>query len=170
MQVKTINDLFLMELQDLYSVENQIIEAMPKMIEKTTSPELKRAFTVHLEETRNQQQLVEDLCLEFTIDPMGHHCLGMEGILEEAAEVLTANTPSPVLDLALIASAQKVEHYEIASYGTTTNYAQELGYEDAQDLLVQILAEEKTTDEKLTALAEALLPDALQYGSTQVAA
>jgi ferritin-like metal-binding protein YciE len=158
MQVKRLHDLFLLELQDLYSVESQIIEALPKMIQKTTNPELKRAFTLHLDETRKQAQLIEDLCREFDVDPEGKHCLGIEGIIEEGQEMMTANNPSPLLDLAMIGIAQKVEHYEIASYGTATNYAQELGLDDAQDLLFGTMTEEKTTDEKLTAIAETLIP------------
>lgn len=153
----TFHELFLLELQNMYSAEQQGIEAYPLMIEKSSNSELKRAFTLHLEETRKQLQFIEDLCREFDVDPQGKHCTGIEGIIEEGQEMMTANTPSPVLDLAIIGIAQKVEHYEIAGYGTAANYAQELGYADAQDLLVQTLAEEKTTDEKLTAMAETII-------------
>lgn len=153
------HDLFLSEIQTLYSMETQIIEAMPQMIERISTPELKRAFTIHLEQTRKQAHLIDDLCLEFDIDPHGKHCLGMEGIIEEGQELMSEMQPSPLLDIAIISIAQKIEHYEIASYGTVTNYAQEMEHQDAQDLLVEILAEEKSTDEKLTSLAEVLIPD-----------
>ena len=158
MKLMTLHDLFLLELQDIYSVEQQIIEAMPRMIERTTNSELKRAFTLHLEETRRQSQRIEDLCGEFDLDPDSKHCTGVEGIIEEGQEIMSANTPSSILDLAMIGIAQRIEHYEIAAYGTAANYAQEMGHSDAQDLLVQTLSEEKDTDEKLTALAETLIP------------
>lgn len=173
MKAKILHDLFLLELQDIYSFEQQIIEALPKMIEKTTTPELKRAFTLHLDETRKQAERIADLCEEFDIDPEGKHCLGIEGIIEEGAEMMSANTPSPLLDLAMIGIAQKVEHYEIAAYGTAANYAQEMGHSDAQELLVQTLEEEKKSDEKLTVLAETLIPEvptSMETGQTRVAA
>lgn len=158
MKVTTLHELFLLELQDLYSLEQQIIDTLPKLIEKTTNPELKRAFSLHLDETRTQAQRIEDLCKEFTVDPEGKHCTGIEGIIEEGQEIMTANTPSPILDLAMIGVAQKVEHYEIAAYGTAANYAQEMAHTDAQELLFQTMNEEKAADEKLTAIAEALIP------------
>lgn len=157
MKAATLKDLFLTEIQGIYSMENQIIEAMPKMIEKISNPELKRAFTIHLEDTRKQAHLIDDLCIEFDVDPNGRHCVGIEGIIEEGQEILSANNPSPALDLAIIDIAQKIEHYEIASYGTVANYAQEMGHQASQDLLMEILAEEKSTDEKLTAFAELLI-------------
>jgi ferritin-like metal-binding protein YciE len=164
MNVPTFHDLFRMELQDLYSMEQQIIEALPLMIEKTHHPELKRAFTLHLDETRKQAELVADLCKEFDVEPDGKHCAGIEGIIEEGSETLSANKPSPILDLAMIGIAQKVEHYEIAAYGTVINYAQEMGHTDAQDLLFQVLAEEKNSDEKLTNIAEAIITEAASVG------
>lgn len=164
MTVQTLHDLFRLELADLTSMEQQIIEAMPLMIEKTTHPELKRAFTLHLEETRAQAELIADLCKEFDIDPEGNHCAGIEGIIEEGSEVLQANTPSLILDLAMIGTAQKVEHYEIAAYGTAANYAQEMGHTDAQDMLIQTLTEEKITDQKLTDIAEDIIREAAATG------
>jgi ferritin-like metal-binding protein YciE len=164
MKLSTLHDVFRAELQGMYSMEQQIIEALPLMIEKTTHPELKRAFTLHLDETRKQAETVADLCAEFDIDPDGKHCVGMEGLIEEGSELLAANNPSLILDLAMIGIAQKVEHYEIATYGTVINYAQEMGHADAQDLLVQILAEEKSSDEKLTDIAEDIIREAASTG------
>lgn len=164
MQTKTLHDLFLLELQDMHSMELQIVEALPLIIEKTSHPELKRAFTLHLDETRKQAELVSDLCKEFGVDPNEKHCVGMEGILEEGQEMLSANNPSPILDLAIIGIAQKIEHYEIAAYGTAANYAQEMGHADAQDLLFQTMNEERMSDEKLTNIAEDILTEAASTG------
>lgn len=157
MQIKTLHELFLLELQEIASFETQILEAMPAMIEKTTSTELKEALRMHFDETKKQSELIINLCKEFDVDPEGKHCTGMEGIIEEGQEMLTANTPSELLDLAMIGIAQKVEHYEIASYGTAVNYAQEMGHEHAQDLLFQTMTEEKASDEKLTTMAETII-------------
>lgn len=158
MKATTFHDLFLLELQDIASFEGQILEAMPQMIEKTTTSELKAALKMHRDETKKQLGTIKDLCAELGVDPDGKHCTGIEGIIEEGQETLTANTPSRVLDLAIISIAQKIEHYEIAAYGTAANYAQEMGHQDAQDLLMTTLSEEQKTDELLSAMAETIIP------------
>lgn len=152
-----LHQLFIKDIQDLYSGEQQIIQALPKIIEKTSDKLLKSSFEAHLEETQEQTRLLEELANEFDFDPNGKHCAGMEGILKEGEEAISEMEPSPILDLALIGAAQRVEHYEIAGYGTVVNYAQEMGHENAQKLLHDILREEKETDEKLTKLAEQII-------------
>ena len=148
----------------MYSLEAQLIEALPLIIEKTTNPELKRAFTLHLEESRRHAEILYQICEALEVNPEGKFCVGIEGILEEGTEMLTANPHSPVLDLALIGIVQKIEHYEIASYGTVANYAQEMGHTDTHALLVQTLTDEKLTDEKLTDMAEAIISEVAARG------
>jgi ferritin-like metal-binding protein YciE len=153
-KMESIQDLFVMELQDLYSAENQIIEALPKMAEAASSEELKAGFKEHLKQTKGHVQRLEQIFEQLGTSAEGEKCKGMEGLLEEGEELMDEDADPEVLDAGLIAAAQKVEHYEIASYGTVKTYARLLGMNDAVQLLEQTLNEEKETDSKLTDLAE----------------
>lgn len=153
MEITTLRDLFIHEVQDLYDGEMQIIQAMPKVIQMTSNDELRSLFKAHLEETKHQAKKLEKLCQELNFSAEGKSCFGMEGILEEGIELMQETAPSPVLDAGLIAAAQRVEHYEIAGYGTAATYAETLGYYHAKEILGEILEEEQTSDEKLTDLA-----------------
>jgi ferritin-like metal-binding protein YciE len=150
----SLHDLFIKELSDLHSAENQILKALPKMQKAASSPELQAAFEHHLEETKQQFSRLEHVFERLGEKPAKKPCKGMEGIIEEGSEVLGLKGDAATRDAALIASAQKVEHYEIASYGTVATYARMLGDMEAAKILGQILSEEKRTDEKLTQLAE----------------
>ena len=156
MKLESLHDLFIEELQDLYSAENQILQALPNMIKKTSSPALKAGFTEHLEQTRGQllrlDQIFDQMGDEIERD--GKTCKGMQGIIKDAEELLKADAEPEVLDAALIAGAQRVEHYEIAGYGAIRTYAQILGRKDWAQLLDQTLQEEKHTDSRLNQLAD----------------
>ena len=154
MKLRNLNDLLVMEIQDLYDAELQITQAVPQMVDMLTSQSLKDAFNRHLEQTRTQVTRLEKIAAELGIDPRGKSCIGMEGIIEEGVELMQENEPSEALDAALLAAAQKVEHYEIAGYGTVRTFAHHLGYEEAASKLQQILDEEKAADKKLTTIAE----------------
>lgn len=157
MKVRSARELFIRELQDLYDAEQQIIQAMPQVIEQTYSPELRRSFTEHYHETLKQIKQIEGVLQEYSIEPLGQHCIGMEGIIEEVVELLQDNERSPLLDPLLLSSAQKIEHYEIAAYGTTATFAKMLGYENALMTLLAILEQEKDTDQRLSLLAKTLI-------------
>lgn len=154
MKLNNLHDLFILEIQDLYDGELQITQAIPQVMSVLQSEELKKSFQEHLEETKQQITRLEQICKEFNVDPRGKSCVGMEGIIEEAVELMQENAPSPVLDAGIIACAQKVEHYEIAGYGTAATFAKEMGHEHALKLLLETLAEEKACDHKLTELAK----------------
>jgi len=155
MKMENLEDLYIHTLQDLYSAEEQIIENLPKMAKAASSEELRRAFNEHLEETKSQRDRVAELLEELESEPEGAKCKGMEGIIKEGDELLKGKgTDKAVLDAGLIAAAQKVEHYEIATYGTARTYAHQLGYDDAAKVLDQILNEESKTNEKRTDRAE----------------
>jgi ferritin-like metal-binding protein YciE len=154
MKIETLEDLFMEQLQDIYSAEEQIIEALPEMASAASSKELKQAFKDHLGETKTQKERLDKVFKELGKQPKKTKCHGMEGLVKEGKELLKEDVESRVLDAGLIAAAQKVEHYEIASYGTVRTYAQELGYEKAAELLQETLDEESKTNEKLTKLAE----------------
>ena len=154
MKMESIQDLFVKELQDLYSAETQITEALPKMAEASSSEELKEGFQEHLKQTKGQIKRLEQIFEQLGTSPKGEKCKGMEGLLEEGGELMEEDADPEVLDAGLIAAAQRVEHYEIASYGTVRTYAGLLGMNDALQLLEQTLNEEKETDSKLTDLAE----------------
>ncbi len=152
---KELGDLYKEELKDLYSAESQLVGALPKMAKAAASPELKKAFESHLEETKVQVQRLEQIFEEIEGSPRGKKCKAMAGLVEEGAELIKekADFEPAVLDAALIGAAQRIEHYEIAAYGTVRTFAQQLGYTKAVNLLQQTLDEEAATDEKLTALA-----------------
>lgn len=154
MPVKTLKDLFLHELSDIYSAEKQLTKALPRLARASENPDLQAAFTAHLEETHGQVERIDQLVEMQSLKLKRIKCAAMEGLVEEGKEVIEAIEKGPVRDAALIAGAQKVEHYEIASYGTLCELGKQLGYTEAVKLLKATLAEEKATDEKLTMLAE----------------
>ncbi|WP_413626344.1 ferritin-like domain-containing protein [Luteibacter sp. Lutesp34] len=154
MAVKTIEDLFIHELSDIYSAEKQLTKALPRLARAAEAPELKQAFETHLEETQGQVERIDQIVEALGIRLKRMKCAAMEGLVEEGKEVIDEIPAGPLRDAALIGGAQKVEHYEIASYGTLAAIAKQLGYKDAIPLLQATLKEEKATDEKLTILAE----------------
>lgn len=160
MKIASLRDLYIEQLRDLYDGENQIIKALPKMIEATESEELSSALEEHLEVTRQQAQRLETIFQGLGENAKGEKCKGMEGIIKEGSEVIKEDMTETVKDAAIIAAAQRVEHYEIAGYGTVRTYAELLGEEEAVDLLQQTLDEEKEADEKLSGLAEEINVDA----------
>ncbi len=153
--IKTLDDLFVHTLQDIYYAENQITKALPQMISKATDPQLKQSFQTHLAETQNQIKRLEQVFQMHGQTPKAVDCPAIDGIIKEANEIAGEVAEKEVLDAALLASAQAVEHYEISRYGTLRTWAQELGMKQAVKLLEQTLEEEKKTDQLLTQLAEA---------------
>lgn len=154
MAIKTLEDLFIHELSDIYSTEKQMTKALPRLARAAESSDLEAAFTAHLEETQGQVERIDQVVEILDIKLKRIKCVGMEGLVEESKEVIDAIPKGALRDAALIAGAQKAEHYEIASYGTLCELGKQLGYTDAVKLLKKTLAEEKATDEKLTMLAE----------------
>ena len=150
----TLHDAFLDELRDTYDAEKQIIKALPKMAKAASSPELRSAFEMHLQETRGQVARLEEVFGALGEKPRGKHCDGMAGIIEEGKSAMAEDFDDSTLDAALIASAQRVEHYEMAAYGTLVAWAKVMGHNEALNLLEETLEEEKATDAKLTELAE----------------
>jgi ferritin-like metal-binding protein YciE len=151
--IATLDDLFIHQLQDVYYAENQITKALPKMIEKATSPQLKQGFETHLQETRGQIERLERVFKMHGQEAKAVTCPAIDGIIKEANEVASDVADKQVLDAALIAAAQAVEHYEIARYGTLVAWARQLGREDCAAVLEETLREEISTDEKLTGIA-----------------
>ena len=156
-ETNPLEELLIDELKDLYSAENQIIKALPKMAKATSSPELRRAFERHLEETRNHVERLDQIGEELETKMTGKKCHGMEGLIEEGKEIISEDLEDNALDAGLIGAAQKVEHYEIAAYGTARAHAELLGYNKIARLLQQTLNEEGATDKKLTQLAESII-------------
>jgi ferritin-like metal-binding protein YciE len=154
MSLDSLQNLFIEELRDIYNGEKQILRALPKMAKAAESSQLQQAFTKHLKETEGHVQRLERIFQDLGQAVRGKQCKGMEGIIEEGKEILDKESDESVLDAALIASAQKVEHYEIAVYGTLRTYAELLGHSAAARLLEQTLTEEEATDQKLTQLGE----------------
>lgn len=153
-KLATLEDLYTDMLKDLYSAEKQLVKALPKMAKNAQSPDLQRAFQEHLKQTEGQVERIEHIFSELGGSPRGKKCVGMEGLIEEGNELLQEDAEPDVLDAGLIAAAQKVEHYEIASYGTARTWAKRLGYENAARLLQETLEEESMANEKLTRIAE----------------
>jgi ferritin-like metal-binding protein YciE len=153
-KLKSLDDLLVHELQDIYNAEGQILRALPKMIKAASHPELQSAFEEHLEQTEGQVERLDQVFKLLGVPAKGKKCEGMAGLLEEGKKTMEEDALPSVMDAALIAAAQKVEHYEIASYGCVCTYAEMLGYDQVHDLLGQTLDEEEATDEKLSALAE----------------
>ncbi len=152
-----LEELLIDELKDIYSAENQIIKALPKMAKGASSPELKRGFEKHLEETKRQVERLNQIAESMEIRLTGKKCKGMEGLIEEGKEILQEDLDDNAIDAGLIGAAQKIEHYEIAAYGTARTHAQLLGYNKVAKVLQQILDEEGAQDKKLTALAESII-------------
>jgi ferritin-like metal-binding protein YciE len=153
--IKTLDDLFVHTLQDIYYAEQKITKALPKMIAKVSDQQLQTAFVTHLAETENQIKLVEQVFKMHGETPKAVSCPAIDGIVMEAEEIMKDASDAEVLDAAALASAQAVEHYEITRYGTLIAWARELGRNDCASVLQQILDEEKATDLKLTQIAEA---------------
>src|ERR671912_2862563 len=156
-KLSSLDDLLVHELQDIYNAEGQILKALPKMTKAATNPDLKAAFEEHRVQTEGQVKRLEQVFKLLGHPVKGKKCEGMAGLIEEGKKMMEEDADPSVLDAALIAAAQKIEHYEIASYGCVCTYAEMLGYEQVHDLLGQNLEEEETTDEKLTELAESVI-------------
>jgi len=154
MELASLQDLLVDELKDLYSAENQLLKAIPKMAKAATSKDLKAGFEKHLKQTHGHVERLEQVCEELDASPKGKTCKAMEGLVKEGAEVIAEDMEPEVKDAALIAAAQRVEHYEMAGYGCVRTYAKLLGHDKAVRLLQQTLDEEGDTDKALTKLAE----------------
>jgi ferritin-like metal-binding protein YciE len=152
--IKTMDDLFVHTLRDIYYAEKQIVKALPEMVGKASDPQLKQGFQTHLHETESHVRRLEQIFKLIDAPAKGVDCPAIDGIIEEANEVAAEVEKKPVLDAALIAAAQAVEHYEMTRYGTLISWAKQLGRDDCAALLQQTLNEEKATDKKLTAMAE----------------
>ncbi|PXV59616.1 Ferritin-like metal-binding protein YciE [Dyella jiangningensis] len=161
--IKTIEELFVHELSDIYSAEKQLTRALPRLSRAASAEELSGAFQSHAEETQGQVERIDQVVEALQIRLKRMKCAAMEGLVEEGRDVIDSIAEGPLRDAALIAGAQKVEHYEIAAYGTLLALAKQLGYDDAIPLLKETLEEEKATDKKLTQLA-------LQGGKNEEAA
>jgi ferritin-like metal-binding protein YciE len=151
---ESFKKLYVDELKDLYSAENQLVKALPKMAKAASSEALREGFEEHLEQTKGQVQRLETIFQSLNESPKGKKCMGVEGLVKEGAEVMEEDLEDAVLDAALIGAAQRVEHYEIAAYGTVREFAKVLGETEHASLLEKTLTEEKETDEKLTRLAK----------------
>jgi ferritin-like metal-binding protein YciE len=154
MEMESLKELYVEELKDLYSAEKQLVKALPRMAKNATNPELQQAFTQHLEETEGHIERLEQIFEMLGERAGGKKCKGMEGLIEEAKELLEEDATEEVLDAGLISKAQHVEHYEMAGYGTVRTYARQLGLEDQAELLQQTLDEEGNANELLTQIAE----------------
>jgi len=157
MKLDSLKKLYLEELRDLYNAETQILKALPKMAEAASASELQAGFRTHLRQTEGQVGRLEAIFKKLGQSPQGKTCQAMKGLLEEGEELMKQDAEPEVRDAGLIASAQRVEHYEIAGYGTVRSYAKWLGDTDAEQLLQETLDEEGETDKKLTQLAEQLV-------------
>jgi ferritin-like metal-binding protein YciE len=154
MDVNNLKQLMIEELKDLYDAEKQITEALPKMIEKANNPSLRQAFEDHLVQTKDQVRRLEDALDELNVSDRQKECKGMQALIEEGEEMIKDTTDADTRDAALIASAQRVEHYEMAAYGTIISYSHQLDHDNVADTLQPSLNEEKETDLKLSQLAE----------------
>lgn len=165
----SLKELYIDELKDLFSAENQLTKALPKMAKATTSDELRQGFEDHLEQTKGHVERLQQIFDMLDEKATGKKCLGMEGLVKEGAEVMGEDFEEAVMDSALISAAQRVEHYEIAGYGTVVAFAELLGEEEQASLLKETLEEEKETDEKLTELAKEINAQAGEGGSDEEA-
>jgi ferritin-like metal-binding protein YciE len=155
--MKTLKDLFEHQLKDLYNAEVQLINALPKIISKSSDSKLKKAFEVHLEETKGQKKRLQDICEELEISPTGETCKAMKGLISETESFIEEVKDAEVMDAGLVAGAQRIEHYEIAGYGTAVRYAKELGYNNIASKLQESLDEEYDANHNLNKLAESRL-------------
>jgi ferritin-like metal-binding protein YciE len=165
MEHQALKELYIDELRDIYNAENQLVKALPKMAKAANSEELRSGFEEHLEQTRGHVQRLEQIFKALGEKASGKKCKAMEGLVSEGAEVMGEDYEEDVMDAALIAAAQRVEHYEIAAYGTVRTYAELLGEDTAVQLLEQTLEEEKETDQKLTDMAGEINVKAMGEGS-----
>lgn len=162
MEINSLRELYIDHLRDLYDAENQLIKALPRMAKEASSDELRQAVEEHLEQTRGQAERLEQIFEQLGEKPKGKKCKGMQGVIEEGKETLEEDMEEETKDAAIIAAAQRVEHYEIAGYGTARTYANLLGENEAAELLEETLNEEKETDQKLTQLAEEINVEAAE--------
>ena len=158
MSVESMEKLLVHELKDLYSAEKQILKALPKMAKAASNPDLKLAFNTHLTQTEEHVRRIEKVFESLEGKPTGKHCKGMEGLIEEGKEILEEDMPDTVRDAALIGAAQRVEHYEMAAYGTVREFAERLGLKDVVRLLQKTLDEEGAADKLLTSIAAKVNP------------
>lgn len=165
MEHQALKELYIDELRDIYNAESQLVKALPKMAKAANSEELRTGFEEHLEQTRGHVQRLEQIFKELGEKPSGKKCKGMEGLVAEGQEMMGEDFEDEVMDAALISAAQRVEHYEIAAYGTVRTYAELLGEDTAVQLLEQTLEEEKETDQKLTDMASEINVRAMGEGS-----
>ena len=165
MQVDTLRDLFVKELSDIYSAEKQLLKALPKMAKKASFPELREAFEMHTKQTEGHVARLEDVFGQLGEKPKRVKCKGMEGLIEEGSEIMQEKGEPAAIDAGMIAAAQRVEHYEIAAYGTVRTYAETLGEDDAARLLQQTLDEESETNEKLNGIAMSAVNPAASINS-----
>ena len=157
MKLDSLQKLYIEELRDLYNAENQLVKALPKMAKHAAHQELKQAFEDHLEQTKEHVERLDEIFKRLDERPTGKTCKGMKGLIEEGSEILEKDGDASVLDAALIGAAQRVEHYEIAGYGTVRTFANMLGENEAAELLQQTLDEEGEADKLLTELAESVV-------------
>lgn len=162
MKLESLHELYIKELRDLYNAENQIIKALPKMIESATSSDLRTALETHLQETHEQVRRLQQVFRLHNEEVKGENCKGMEGIISEGKELLKHDENLNVRDAGIIAAAQKVEHYEMASYGSVRTWAKQMGHTEAVTLLQQTLDEEGQADAKLSEIARALNAEAVR--------
>lgn len=159
----SLQELYIDELRDLYSAETQMVKALPKMAKACLSAQLRQAFEEHLRQTSEHVSRLEQIFNDFNEKPTGKKCRAMEGLVKEGSETMQENYTGEVMDAALIGAAQRVEHYEIAAYGTARAMAEMLGEKEQASLLEKTLAEEKQTDEKLTQLSQEVNPKAMRH-------
>lgn len=162
MEINSLRELYIDQLRDLYDAENQLIKALPKMAKEASSDELRQSIEEHLEQTRAQAERLEQIFEQLGEKPKGKKCKGMQGLLDEGKETLEEDMEEDTKDAAIIAAAQRVEHYEISGYGTARTYANLLSENEAAELLEETLNEEKETDQKLTQLAEEINVEAAE--------
>lgn len=167
MQTNRLRHLYIEELKDIYSAENQLVKALPKMARAATSPDLRSGFEEHLTQTKEHVARLEQIFTKLDESPKGKKCKGMEGLITEGSEMIEEDPAAEELDAGLISAAQRVEHYEIAAYGCVATYANLLGEAEAESLLRETMQEEKATDEKLTELSEQINLEAANSNEEQ---
>ncbi len=164
---KDLKELYIDELKDLYNAETQLVKALPKMAKAASSDELRQGFEDHLEQTKEHVERLQKIFESLDESPKGKKCAGMEGLVEEGSEVMDEDYEGAVMDAALIGAAQRVEHYEIAAYGTVAEFAEILGESEQASLLNETLEEEKETDSKLTELAKQINSEAFEEAEAE---
>lgn len=169
MQENGLQRLYVEQLKDIYSAESQLLKALPKMAKAARSQELRQGFEKHLEQTKGHVERLEQIFSSLDESPKGKKCMGMQGLIEEGEEVIQEESATDALDAGLIAAAQRVEHYEIAAYGSVHAFAELLGDDDSVNLLQQTLDEEKETDKKLTELSVEINKQAMKAGHSSQA-